>query len=46
METTYDGIVLWYNDKIGYGLINGADGETYFILFLLLWMKEDTEITY
>lgn len=31
METAYDGIVLWYNDKIGYGLINGADGETYFI---------------
>lgn len=31
MGTAYDGIVLWYNDKMGYGLINGTDGETYFI---------------
>ena len=32
-DTEYDGKVLWYSDRLGYGLICGRDCEIYFIYY-------------
>ena len=30
-DTKFDGKVLWYSDRLGYGVIDGVDCEIYFI---------------
>lgn len=30
-KVNFDGKVSWYSDRLGYGVINGVDCETYFI---------------